>query len=134
MSVGVANDTSHTHLWCALDQTVGYESVRIGNAVQRARDGKHAVMHARNDLADAGADSSLVAQVSHVLAGLANNDAGFLGGDNGTESELRLGVFLLGAGTILGGVERAHLIGNVVNAGVDGGGSIFGGHGGGGEW
>lgn len=132
MSVGVAHDSAHAHLWSALDQTVGHESVRVGNTVQRARDGQDTVMHAWHDLADTSADSGLVAQVCDVLARLANDDAGFLGGDNGTEGELRLSVLFLGAGTILG-VEGAHLLAKVVNARVDGWGNVFGGHGGGGS-
>jgi hypothetical protein len=54
-------------------------------------------MNTLNDLADTGAHASLVAQVSNVLARLANNDTGLLGRNNGSQGELRLGVFLFGA-------------------------------------
>lgn len=127
MSVGVTNDTSHAHLRCALDQAISDQAIRVGNPVQSTGDGKHTIMHAWHDLADTSADSSLVAQVCDVLAGLADNDTSFLGGDNGTERELSLTIFLFGARSLFG-VEGAHLVGQVVNAGVDDGRGIFSRH------
>jgi putative cofactor-binding repeat protein len=53
---------------------------------------------ALDDLADAGTHASFVAQVGHVLAGLANDDACLFGRDNGTERDLRVGILLLGPG------------------------------------
>lgn len=54
-------------------------------------------MDTLDDLADAGAHTSLVAQVSDVLARLAYDYSGLLGRNNGSEGELRLGVLLFGA-------------------------------------
>lgn len=54
-------------------------------------------MYALDNLAHASAHACLVAQVGHVLACLPYDDAGLFGRDNGAESELRLGVLLLGA-------------------------------------
>lgn len=102
MCVRVSNNTTHSHLRCALDQAVGHEAVRVGNTVQCTCDSKDTVMHTWNDLADTSANSSLVAQVRNVLACLADDNAGFLGCDNGAEGELGLTVLLVSARTILG--------------------------------
>lgn len=131
MSVGVGNYTAHAHLRRALDQAVGDKTVRVGDGDERSGDGEDAVMNARHDLANASADTSLVAKVGDVLAGLADDDTGFLGGDNGAKSELSLVVLFLGA-RVLGavGVEARELVGHVVDAAVDGRGlNILGRHG-----
>ena len=52
-------------------------------------------MNALHDLADTSLDTSLVAQVGHVLSTLSDDDAGFLGGHYGSEGKLGLGVFLI---------------------------------------
>jgi hypothetical protein len=120
VSVGVCDDTAHAHLRRALDQAVGDKAIGVGNGSERASDGKNAVVNARDDLANAGADSGLVAKVGDVLASLANDHAGFFGGDDSAQSNLGLVVLLFGA-RVLGavGVEGAELVGDVVNTAVD---------------
>lgn len=55
-------------------------------------------MDTLDHLADACLDASLVSEISDILAALANDDTGFLGGDNGAEGELGLGVFFIRLG------------------------------------
>lgn len=128
MRVWVCYNSTHAHLWRTVDQTVGDETIRIGDVAQCAGDGQDAVVGAGHDLANASADTRLVPEVGDVLAGLADDDAGFLGGDNGTDGELGLGVLFVGAGLVVG-VEPAKLVGEIVHAGVHGGrDGIFGRH------
>lgn len=84
MCVRAGDDSTHAHLRCTLDQAICHKPVCLCNAVQRTRDGQHAVVHTRDDLADTSSDTGLVAQIRDVLACLANDHAGLLGGDNRT--------------------------------------------------
>jgi hypothetical protein len=131
VSVGVCDDTAHAHLRRALDQAVGDKAIGVGNGGKRASDGENAVVDARDDLANAGADSGLVAEVGDVLASLANDHAGFLGGDDSAQSDLGLVVLLFGARVLSTiGVEGAELVGDVVDTTVDMRGlDVFGRHG-----
>lgn len=131
MGVGVGDYTTHAHLRCTLDKAVRDEAIRIGDRGEGSSDSQDAVVDARDDLANAGADTSLVAQVSDILAGLANDDAGFLGGDDSAQSELGLVVLLFGARVlVLVGVEGTELVGDVVNTAVEGRGlDVLGRHG-----
>jgi hypothetical protein len=121
VSVGVGDDTTHAHLGSALDQAVRDEAVSISNGCERSSNGEDTIVDAGDNLADASANTSLVAKVGDVLSGLANDHTSFLGSDDGTESELSLVVLFLGA-RVLGavGVERAKLVGDVVNTAVNG--------------
>jgi hypothetical protein len=121
VSVGVGDYTSHAHLGRTLDQAVGDKSICVGNGSKRSSDGKDAIVNTRNDFANTSTDTGLVAKISDVLSGLANDHASFLRGYNGTKSKLSLVVLFLGA-RVLGavGVERAELVGDVVNTAVDG--------------
>lgn len=92
MSAVGANDAAHAHGRRALEQALGSQTVRLGDAREAARYRKDTVVDALDNLADAGAHTSLIAKVSDILASLAYDDAGFLGRDNGSERELRLGV------------------------------------------
>lgn len=83
MSVGVGDYTTHAHLRSALDKAVCDKAIRVGDRGKRPGDGEDAIVNTRHDLANASADTSLVAKVCDVLAGLANDNSGFLGGDNG---------------------------------------------------
>jgi hypothetical protein len=88
-------------------------------------------VNALHYLADTSAYASLVAQVSDVLACLANDDTSFLGGDDCAKCELRLGVLLLGARSGISclaiNVQALELIGDRIGiaSGVLG---VFGGH------
>jgi hypothetical protein len=55
-------------------------------------------MDALDNFADTGLDTSLVTEVGHILAALANDYTSFLGRNNGPQSELRLGVLFVGLG------------------------------------
>ena len=87
MSVGIGDYAAHAHLGRALEQAIGHETIRFGNAGQSSRDREDAVVHAWDDLADTGSHASLVTQVGHVLPGLANDDASLLGRDDGAQSD-----------------------------------------------
>jgi hypothetical protein len=118
VSVWVGDYASHAHLRGALDQAVGDETICISNGSERSSNGKDTIVNARNDLANASTDTSLVAKISDVLAGLANNHTGLLGGDDGTQSELSLVVLFLSARVVIS-VDSAELLGEVVNVAVD---------------
>ena len=120
VSVGVCYNAAHAHLRCALDQTVRNKAIGVGDGGERASHGENAIVNAGHDLANAGADSGLVAKVSDVLASLADDHAGFLGGDDSAQSDLGLVVLLLGA-RVFGavGVEGAELVSDVVDTAVD---------------
>lgn len=121
VSVGVGDDTTHAHLGCALDEAVRDKAVSISNGCERSSNGEDTVVDARDNLADASANTGLVAKVGDVLAGLANDHTSLLGSDDRAESELSLVVLLLSA-RVLGavGVERAKLVGDVVYTAVNG--------------
>lgn len=97
MSVRVGDYSSHADSRSALNQTIGDETISIGDAVERASDGQDAIMHAGYHLTDAGPDTSLLAQIGDVLTCFANDDTGLFGRDDGSQCELCGAVFLLGA-------------------------------------
>jgi len=88
-------------------------------------------MNALNDLADTSAHASLVAQVSDILACFANDDTGLLGRDNGSQGELRFGVFFFGARgyfALAVHVEAVKLVGDTAGILTGTGLRLFGGH------
>jgi hypothetical protein len=99
-AIGV-DETPHAHLGGTFEQTLGDDSVCLGDATEAASDGKNAIVNAGDDLANARADSRLVAQICDVLASFANDHAGFLGGHNGSEGELLGRVLVFGADLVL---------------------------------
>src|SRR5690242_19457604 len=131
MSAIAADNTAHSHGRRALEQTLGNKTVRLGDARQAAGDGEYAIVNACDNLADTGAYARLVAQVSDVLACLANDDAGFLGRDDRAEGELRLGILLLSARSGIGClaiyVQTLKLIGDRIGI-ASGVLRFFGGH------
>ena len=52
-----------------------------------AADGENTVMDTWDDLADAGLDSSLVAEIGDIFAGLSNNHTGVFGANECAESQ-----------------------------------------------
>jgi hypothetical protein len=86
---------THAHGRSSLEQGTGDNGVRPRNGVTSTRDGQDAIVDALDDLGDASLDSSLVAEISNVLATLSDDDASFLGGHYSSEGELGLGVFLV---------------------------------------
>jgi hypothetical protein len=127
-----ANNAAHAHCGRAVEEAFGDQAVRLGDARQTAGDGEDAVVDALDDLADAGAHACLVAQVSDVLARLADDDAGLFRGDNGAQGELRVGVLLLGArghvGLAVDG-QAVELLGDTAGVLAGAGLGLFGGHG-----
>lgn len=94
----VLDDTSHAQGGGPFQQCTGDDRVRLRNGVASASDGQDTIVDTLHDLGDTSLDAGLVAQLCHVLATLADDDAGLFGGDDGAEGELRLGVLLVGAG------------------------------------
>lgn len=97
VGVGVRSDTAHAELRNALEQAIGYVTVGRSDGIQGAEDGQDTVVNTRDDLADAGADTGLVAELGDVLASFSNDDACFLRGDDSSQSKLSEGVFVIGA-------------------------------------
>lgn len=95
MSAIALDDATHAHGRCAFKKGTRNDSIRTRDGVASTGDGQHTVMNTLNNLADAGLDASLVTEISNVLASLANDDASLLGGDDGAEGELSLGIFLV---------------------------------------
>lgn len=67
-------------------------------------------MDALDDLADPGLDAGFFSEISHVLAGLANDNAGFLGGNDSPECELRLRVFFFSFGRLIFSFANIELV------------------------
>lgn len=67
-------------------------------------------MDALDNLANASLDASLVTQVCHILASLANDDAGLLGRHNRAQGQLGLGILLVGLGDDLAVGAEAWLV------------------------
>jgi hypothetical protein len=127
-----AHHAAHAHSRCAVEEALGDQAVCLGDTRKAARDREDAVVDALDNLADAGAHARLVAQVSDVLARLADNDAGLLGRDNGAQGELRVGVLLLGTRGHVGlaiHVEAVKLLGDAVGVLASASLGLFGGHG-----
>lgn len=120
VSVGVGGNTTHTQLRDTLEEAVGDLSISSSDGVQTAEDGQDTVMDTGNDLADTSTNASLVAQVCDVLASLANDDACFLRGDDGSQGELGNGIVVVGAGRGVVGIEAAKRLGDIVEGGIMG--------------
>lgn len=95
MSSVALNNSSHAHRRGAFEQSSRNDGVSFGDGIAAAGDGKDAVVHALDDLADPGLDASLIAEIGNVLSTLSDDNSSFLGRYDGTESELGLGVFLV---------------------------------------
>ncbi|KAI6766591.1 hypothetical protein HG531_011813 [Fusarium graminearum] len=65
------------------------------NSVATTSDGQDTVVNALHNLTNTSLDTSLISEIGDILATLANNDTGFLGGNNRTKGELGLSVLLL---------------------------------------
>lgn len=88
--------------------------------MQGTSNGQHTVVNTRDHLAHTSLDTSLVAQVSDILTGLADNNTRFLGGDDGAKSQHGLGIFFFGLGSDL----DVTLVDKIVHGLVDDGGSL----------
>lgn len=130
MSAIAANNTAHTHVRCAFKQTLSDVVVSLAKARQTSLDCENTVVNARNNLADPSSYTSLISEISDILAGLANDDASFLGGDNGTKGQFLVGILLFGTlGDILAivGGEVTEALGKVVS-GRNAGGPVLSRH------
>lgn len=85
MSSIALDDAAHAHGRRTLEKSSSDNGIGARNGITAASNGENAIMDALDDLADAGLDSSFVSKIGDILAGLANNDASFLGRDNGSE-------------------------------------------------
>lgn len=102
-------DAAHANLRSTLEKSVCNEAISLSNAIQWTSNSEDAVVDAWDNLADSSSHTSLVTEISDVLASLADDDTGFLGRNDGAESELCLGVFFFGAlGDVVAGVHAAH--------------------------
>lgn len=102
------NDAAHAQGGSAFQQGAGDDHVGLGNGVASTSDCKDAIVDTLDNFGDASLDASLVAQLSNVLSTLADDDASFLGGDNGANGQLCLGVLFVCAGSGLAiGTEAA---------------------------
>lgn len=93
-SVALDNST-HAHSGGALEQSSCDDGISPGDGIAATSDGQDPVMHTLDDLADSGLDASLIAQVGNIFTAFSNDDSSLLGRDDGAESELGLGVFLV---------------------------------------
>jgi hypothetical protein len=98
VSVGVGGDAAHAELRDALEETIGDMTVGGSDSIQRAENSQDTIVDAGDDLADAGADTSLVTEFGNVLASFSNNDACFLRGDDSSQSKLSEGILVVSAG------------------------------------
>lgn len=95
VSTVALDDATHTNGRRALEKGAGNNGVGARNGIAAAGDGEHPVMNALNHLAYTSLYASFVAKVGDVLATFSNDDARLLGGDNGAQSQLSLGIFLV---------------------------------------
>lgn len=85
----------------AIQQSCGNHSIGPCNPVQRSSHSEDPVMDARYDLAHTSFNASLISEICNVLSSLSDDDASFLGRDNSTECQRRLGIFLICAGSLM---------------------------------
>lgn len=95
MSAVALDDTTHSDGGSTFKESSSNDGISPRDGITATSDGENSIMNALNDLADAGFHTSLVAQVSNVLATFSNNDTRFLGGNNGAQGKLSLSVFLV---------------------------------------
>lgn len=127
MRIGVRDYSTHSDLRGALEQTVGDKAICLSDTLQWTENSQDTVVNARDDLANTSANTSLVAKVSDISSGLANNDACFLRGDDSSQGKLSLAIFFVCArrGVIIS-VQATELLSSVVEG--RGGGEVFGRH------
>ena len=131
VSAGIGDKATHSHHWSTLKESLGNDSVGLGNGIASSGDGEDTVVNTLNDLGDTGLDASLITEVGNILASLSNDNAGLLGGDNSTEGQLSLSVLLLSlwgwlsvwtkALAVRTDVQAVHVVGKII-AGLNGGG------------
>lgn len=95
MSAVALNNASHAHGGSTLEKSPGDDGISSRDGVASTGDGQDTIVNALYNLADTGLDTSLVSEISDILATFANNDTGFLGRDNGAKGELGLSVLLV---------------------------------------
>lgn len=95
MSAVALDDTAHSDGGRTFQKGSSNDGVGPRDGIAATGDGENSIMNTLNDLADTGLHSSFVTKVSNVLAALSNNDTRFLGGNNGAQGQLSLGIFLV---------------------------------------
>lgn len=95
VSTVVGDDAAHAHSRGAFEKSTSNNGISTRDGIAATGDGEDSIMDALNDLANTSLDASLVTEVGNVLATLADDDTCFLRRDDGTQSELSLGVLLV---------------------------------------
>ena len=89
------DDTTHTNDGGAFEEGSGNNGVGARNGIAPAGDGENSVMNALHNLANASFYAGFITEVSDVLAAFSNDDTGFLGGNDGAQGQLSLGIFFV---------------------------------------
>lgn len=69
--------------------------IYLGNTFDGASDGQDTIVDTLDNLGDTSLDAGLIAEISNVLTGLANDDTSLLGRDEGTERQGSCSIVLL---------------------------------------
>jgi len=91
------DQASHSHVRRTLQETLGDNTICFGNSSKATLNGKDAIVYAWHNFAHSRSDASLFSKISNILAGLADDDASFLGGHNGTECEFLVRIVIVAA-------------------------------------
>jgi hypothetical protein len=89
------HNAAHTHGGRSLKKGAGDNGIGPRHRVATASNGQDTIMYTLYYLADASLDAGLVSEVCNVLSALSNDDASFLGRDNGAQRQLGLGILLV---------------------------------------
>lgn len=95
MSAVALDDAAHADSGCALEKSPGNDGVGPRDGITASSDGEDTVVNALDDLANTGFYASFITEVGNILAALSNDNTSFLGGNNGAQSQLSLGIFFV---------------------------------------
>lgn len=84
MSAIVGHDSAHAHRRRAFEQSLCHDGICLGDASERPRDCKDAIVHALHHLAHTSLDPSFFAKICNVFARLADDDSRLPGRDDGS--------------------------------------------------
>lgn len=110
VSAIVLDDPAHAHGGGAFQQRPRDDSVGSRDGLATARDGQDPVVNALHHLADAGLHAGFVAQIGNILPAFPDDHAGFLGGHDGPQRQLRLGILFVRLGRRLAVRAQARLV------------------------
>ena len=101
MSSIVRHNTTHTQLGRTIKKTLGHDRVGLRGSLKKTSHGQDTVMNTLDDLANTSLHTGFVAQIGHILASFADDDACLLRRDDGAQSQHGLGIFFFGLGGTL---------------------------------